>query len=145
MSEYLADPSLLMTLLMVVSATAAAGLVMLYLSWRKNRQSEENVIATSEWQPTGKIDFYCAEVPEGGDKTPASFLLRVEEYRTVESISGVEHTEIRWRKAILSEAKSVLVVHQNATDTGTKGHQVSRLVRVAAGAIVTPARASHAS
>jgi hypothetical protein len=36
--------------------------------------------------------------------------LRVEDFHTVESISGVEHVEIRWRNATLAEAKSVVVV-----------------------------------
>jgi hypothetical protein len=56
------------------------------------------------------------------DKVPASFLLRVEDYRTVESISGVEHVEIRWRNATLTEAKSVVAAHQNATNTRAKGY-----------------------
>lgn len=140
MSEYLADSNLLVILLLVVSAIAASGLMILYLSARKEKQPEESVVATSEWQSTGKIDFYCAEMPKEKE-TPASFLLRVEECRTVESISGVEHTEIRWRKAILSEAKSVLVVHQNATDTGTKGHP--RLLRMSAGTTVTHSRSTQ--
>jgi hypothetical protein len=46
--------------------------------------------------------------------------LRVEDFHTVESISGVEHVEIRWRNATLAEAKSVVVAHQNAADTGQK-------------------------
>jgi hypothetical protein len=92
------------------------------------KKLEESVMATSDWQPTGKIDFFCAETPKD-DKSPAAFLLRVEDCRTVESISGVEHTEIRWRNAALAEAKSVVVAHQNATDTGTKGYQIPRLVR----------------
>jgi len=126
--EVFTDTNALIALLVIVSAIAAAGLVMLYLFWRKQEQPEESIVVTSEWQPTGKIDFYCPEIPQD-DKAPAPFLLRVEEYRTVESISGVEHTEIRWRKAMLSEAKAVLVVHQNATDTRTKGQQIAKLVR----------------
>jgi hypothetical protein len=128
MLEYLADPSILATLLFVCSAIAAVALALLYLSWRKEKKPEEGVIVTSEWQPTSKIDFHCAETPKD-DKAPATFLLRVEDYRTVESISGVEHMEIRWRNATLAEAKSVVLAHQNATDTGTKGFQIPRLVR----------------
>jgi hypothetical protein len=141
MLEDLSDPNFLMSLLVVVSVLAASGFVMQYLSWRKNKKSEESIVATSEWQPTGKIDFYCSEMPKD-DVAPASFLLRVEEYRTVESISGVEHTEIRWRKAMLSEAKSVLHVHQNGTDTGTKGQQIPKLVHVSAAATAPQPRAS---
>jgi hypothetical protein len=121
MLEYV-DPTILGILLFAVSAIA---LVMLYLSSRKQNKPEEIVAATSEWQPTSKIDFHCAEIPKD-DKVPAAFLLRVEDYRTVESISGVEHVEIRWRNATLAEAKSVVVAHQNATDTGANGYQLPR-------------------
>jgi hypothetical protein len=129
MSEYLSDPNILGVLLFVLSAIAAIALVMmLYLLSLNKKKLEESVTATSDWQPTGKIDSYCAETPKD-EKSPASFLLRVEDCRTVESISGVEHTEIRWRNAALAEAKSVVIAHQNATDPGTKGYQIPRLVR----------------
>ena len=129
MSEYLSYPNILGVLLFVLLAIIAAiGLVMLYLFSRNKKKLEESVTATSDWQPTGKTDFYCAETPKD-EKSPASFLLRVEDCRTVESISGVEHTEIRWRNATLAEAKSVVVAYQNATDTETKGYQIPRLVR----------------
>ena len=36
-------------------------------------------------------------------------MLRVEETRVVNSPVGVEHREIRWRKATLDEAKAVMV------------------------------------
>ena len=127
MSEYLADPNILGILLFTLSAIAASTLLMLYL-YSRQEKPEECVTATSDWQPSGKIDFHCAEPPTD-DKAPAAFLLRVEDYRTVESISGVEHMEIRWRSANLAEAKSVVAAHQNATDTGTKGYQIPRLVR----------------
>jgi hypothetical protein len=128
MSEYLSDLNILGVLLFVLSAIAAIALVMLYLFSLNKKKLEESVTATSDWQPTGKIEFYCAETPKD-EKSPASFLLRVEDCRTVESISGVEHTEIRWRNAALAEAKSVVIAHQNATDPATKGYQIPRLVR----------------
>ena len=116
MSEYL-GPTTLWTLLALVAIAASAGL---FLSLRKETKS--NNIVTSEWQPTGKIDFHCVDTPKD-DKVPATFLLRVEDFRTVESISGVEHMEICWRNATLAEAKSVVVAHQSATDTPEKNHQ----------------------
>jgi hypothetical protein len=127
MSKYSADPNLLVALLLVVSAIAAFGLVMLYLSVRKQKQTQESAVVVNDWQPTGKVDFYCNETPKE-ESAPAPFLLRVEEYRTIESISGVEHTEVRWRRANLAEAKSVLLVHRNATDE-TKGSAMPKLVR----------------
>ena len=41
--------------------------------------------------------------------TPSGFTLQAEETRIVESLGGIEHREIRWRKATLDEAKTVLV------------------------------------
>jgi hypothetical protein len=105
---------------------AAAGFVMLYLWWREDKRPEEIVTATSEWQPTGKIDFH-AQLPQA-DKLPAVFVLRVEDYRSVESISGAERVEIRWRNATLTEAKA-LVAHQNAADPGAKLYEFPRQVR----------------
>ncbi len=55
-----------------------------------------------EWSATGRIDFVTAQ-SDGG------FILQVVETRTVDSIGGIEHREIRWRKATLDEAKTVLV------------------------------------
>src|SRR5262245_19339835 len=96
-----------------IIATAAS--VMFYLWWLKQKKLDEIVTVTGEWQPTGKIDFRCAELPQDHN-LPTLFVLRVEDYRTVESISGVEHVEIRWRNATLAEAKAVVVAHQNAAD-----------------------------
>jgi hypothetical protein len=112
--------------LAVIIAAAAVGI--LYLWWLKQQKPEEIVTVTSEWQPTGKIDFHCAELPQD-DKLPTAFLLRVEDYRTVESISGVEHVEIRWRNANLAEAKAVVVAHQNAADPEAKRYQFPRQVQ----------------
>jgi hypothetical protein len=120
MSEYLTDPRILWTLLVLA---AIAAIAVLYLAMRKEKKSKE--IVTSEWQPTGKIDFHCVDTPKD-DKVPSAFLLRVEDFRTVESISGVEHVEIRWRNATLAEAKSVVVAHQNAADTGAKVYQFAK-------------------
>src|SRR5919108_4371041 len=93
-------------LFLFVAAIAAAGLAMLYLSWRKEEKVQDIVATASEWRPTDKIDFHCAETPKD-DKVPAAFILQVEDYRTVETISGVQRVEIRWRNATLAEAKSV--------------------------------------
>jgi hypothetical protein len=42
-------------------------------------------------------------------QTGGEFVLQVEETRIINSPGGVEHREIRWRKATLDEAKMVLV------------------------------------
>ncbi|MGB6540862.1 MAG: hypothetical protein WBF03_08295 [Xanthobacteraceae bacterium] len=56
------------------------------------------------WTPTGRIDFIDRQ--SGGD-----FVLQVEDTRIADSASGVEHREIRWRKATLDEAKRVIVAY----------------------------------
>ena len=55
-----------------------------------------------EWVLTGRIDF--VDPHSAGD-----LVLQVEETRIVNSPSGVEHREIRWRRATLDEGKTVLV------------------------------------
>ena len=107
---------------------AAAASVMFYLWWLRQKNPEEMITVTGEWQPTGKIDFHCAELPQDHN-LPTLFVLRVEDYRTVESISGVEHVEIRWRNATLTEAKAVVVAHQNASDPDAKRYQFPKQVQ----------------
>jgi hypothetical protein len=116
------------TVLVVGAAASAIALGMPYLSWITEKNPEEIITATGEWQASGKIDFHCTEIPQD-EKVPATFVLRVEDYRTVESISGVEHVELRWRNATLAEAKSVVVAHQKTDETGARGYQVPKLVR----------------
>jgi hypothetical protein len=111
-------------LLMLLSVAAAIVFVAVFFSFRKPKISAANV---SEWQPSGKIDFHRIDKP-GPDGAPEAFLLMAEEYRTVESISGAEHTEISWRKATLAEAKSVVVCYQRAADPEAKSRQAPRLV-----------------
>jgi hypothetical protein len=46
------------------------------------------------------------------DRQPsADFVLQVEDTRIADSVGGVEHREIRWRKATLDEAKRVIVAY----------------------------------
>jgi hypothetical protein len=65
-------------------------------------KTELNAAAQNGWAPTGRIDF--VDPQSTGD-----FILQVEETRIVDTLGGVEHREIRWRKATLDEAKTVLV------------------------------------
>jgi hypothetical protein len=76
-----------------------------------------------DWTLTGRIDFADSEVV-------AELVLEVEEARISISPSGVEHCEIRWRRATLPDAKMVLESYhaqQNLamsatfTATGTAG------------------------
>jgi hypothetical protein len=127
MAEYLTDPNNLGVVLLLFSAIAAISLVVSIVLPRWNKKPDASVRTAGNWHLTGKIDFHCPETPRD-EKVPAAFLLRVEEHRSVESISGVEHVEIRWRNAALTEAKSVVIAHQSATDVGTKSLQIPRLV-----------------
>jgi hypothetical protein len=61
-----------------------------------------HTVAQNGWTPTGRIDF--VDPQSKGD-----FILQVEETRIVDSVGGIEHREIQWRKATLAEAKTVLV------------------------------------
>jgi hypothetical protein len=56
------------------------------------------------WSSTGRIDFVDPH-------SLANFILQVEDTRIAESVGGVEHREIRWRKATLEEAKRVIVAY----------------------------------
>jgi hypothetical protein len=64
--------------------------------------TKSNAAAQNGWAPTGRIDFVDPQ-------STSDFILQVEETRIVDTLGGVEHREIRWRKATLDEAKTVLV------------------------------------
>lgn len=125
MSQYL-DPSILGLLMLVASGIAAIALLSFYILPHLKKQPEEMGVATSDWQPTGKIDFHSPDLPKV-DNVPATLFLRVEDYRTFESASGVEHLQLRWRDATLAEAKSV-VVATNAKEATVKTYHPPKLV-----------------
>jgi hypothetical protein len=59
---------------------------------------------SKEWTLTGRLDFVDPH-------SAGEHVLQVEETRIVKSPGGVEHREIRWRKAALDETKMVLVFY----------------------------------
>ena len=79
------------------------GLLILLKPKSKHQPDKTSSVADSkEWVLTGRIDFI--------DPHSAGVLvLQVEETRIVNSPSGIEHREIRWRRATLDEGKMVLV------------------------------------
>lgn len=90
-------------------AAAAAVLVivvglLVLLKPKSKRQLNEAGSTTNNkgWVLTGRIDL--VDPLSNGE-----LVLQVEETQTVNSPGGVEHREIRWRKATLDEAKMVLV------------------------------------
>ncbi len=73
------------------------------------------------WRPTGRVDF------AGSSDTDAygDFLLQAEDTRIVHSIGGLEHHEIRWRKATLKEAKTVVkTYHENLQVLSSSGPSI---------------------
>lgn len=79
----------------------------------KRRRTIRDQQEKDGWTPTGRIDF----VDGGSD----NFILQAEDTQTVDSIGGVEHRQIRWRKATLDEARAVVAAYHarlNLTMTG---------------------------
>ena len=70
---------------------------------RSKRQAEKAAEGADQigWILTGRIDFTDPQ-------SVGALVLEVEETRISMSPSGVEHREIRWRRATLPEAKMVL-------------------------------------
>jgi hypothetical protein len=71
-------------------------------SKRQPNTASQAAIDSNEWGLTGRIDFV-------DPRSAGELVLQVEETRIVNSPSGVEHREIRWRRAALDEGKMVLV------------------------------------
>ena len=87
------------------AATVFVVAVGLFIAFKPklNRQPETATGAPDimEWTLTRRIDLTDPE-------SVGAFVLEVEESRISVSPSGVEHREIRWRRATLPEAKIVL-------------------------------------
>jgi hypothetical protein len=87
----------------------AAG-ILVVLVWvaatkfRNSKPSEAIPDQQDGWTPTGRIDFL-------NPQSMGNFILQAEDTRIIESLGGVEHREIRWRKATLDEAKTVVVAY----------------------------------
>ena len=69
---------------------------------KSHHKAQSNVARQNGWMATGRIDFVHPQ-------SSTEFILQVEETRIVDTMGGVEHREIRWRRATLDEAKTVLV------------------------------------
>jgi len=88
-----------------------AALVLVVLFWviaaykyYKSKPHEAIQDQQDDWTPTGRIDL-------SDPQSIGNFILQAEETRTIDSMGGVEHREIRWRKATLDEAKTVVVAY----------------------------------
>ena len=80
----------------------AAGLFIAFKAKTKRQPEKAADDADNmEWTVTRRIDF-------ADHQLAGAFVLQVEESRISKSQTGVEHREIRWRRATLPEAKMVL-------------------------------------
>ena len=77
-------------------------LVLLKPKSKRQPNTTGSAADNKEWVLTGRIDFVDPH-------SDGELVLQVEETRIVNSPGGVEHREIRWRRATLDEAKMVLV------------------------------------
>jgi hypothetical protein len=81
-------------------------------NFRRSKPQDEIHDKQNGWIPTGRIDFL--DPNETG-----SFVLQAEITRIVNSMGGMEHREIRWRKATLNEAKKVVVAYHAQLNLAT--------------------------
>lgn len=82
-------------------------LVVIFAAYNFAHKSKDNDAISGKqdgWSPTGRIDF-------SDPQSTGIFILRAEDSRTVDSIGGVGHREVRWRTATLDEAKDVVVAY----------------------------------
>jgi|SRR5262249_43874746 len=84
-----------------VSAVAVGLFIALKPKPKRQPETAADTADNTEWTPTRRIDLADPELA-------GSFVLEVEESRISTSPTGVEHREIRWRRATLPEAKMVL-------------------------------------
>jgi hypothetical protein len=84
-----------------------AALAMPYFYKSKSKPDDPIQDQQDGWTPTGRIDF---------TNSAGNFILQAEETRSNESLGGVEHRTIRWRRGTLDEAKRVVLeyhAHRN--------------------------------
>lgn len=87
---------------------------------RSDEPPVESFKPISEWRPTGHIDFANLkdeiDISQTRARKEGSFVLRVEDYRIIESmnIGGAKRLEYRWRRATLREAKIVASMHNRS-------------------------------
>jgi hypothetical protein len=79
------------------------GLLAAY-NYRKSAPRDPTPDQQDGWTATGRIDFL-------DPNSIGNFILQAEDTRIVDSMGGVEHRQIRWRKATLNEAKRVVVAY----------------------------------
>ena len=58
-----------------------------------------------DWARTGNIDFYVAALES---ESPQMLVLRIEEKKIIENAMGQDVAQLRWRLAVVEEAKEVV-------------------------------------
>ena len=85
----------------VVFIVAVGMFIALKPKLKRHPETTSTVSDKKDWTLTGRIDF-------ADSQAVGELVLEVEETRISMSPGGVEHREIRWRRATLPEAKMVL-------------------------------------
>ena len=98
----------------VVFIVAVGLFIALKPKLKRHPETTSTVSDKKDWTLTGRIDF-------ADSQAVAELVLEVEETRISISPSGVEHREIRWRRATLPEAKMVLEVLPCPTESRDVG------------------------
>jgi hypothetical protein len=101
--------------------------VLAALKFYKSKPYEPVQHKQDGWTPTGRVDFTDPE-------STGNFILHAEDTRIVDGIGGVDHREIRWRKATLDEAKTVVVAYHSQRNLAmTANFIVSSSIRPSSG------------
>jgi hypothetical protein len=95
---------------------AVLGLLLAYNA-RRTRIRETIPAQQDGWAATGRIDF--TGPTDADPDSIGNFLLQAEDTRVVKSVGGVDHREIRWRKATLNEAKKVVLAYHAQRNLAT--------------------------
>ncbi len=89
----------------------AVGLILVIKSKSKQQPEATTVADKKDWTLTGRMDFAASDAPAG-------LVLEVEETWTSLSPSGVEHRGLRWRRATLPEAKTIVEFYHAQRNLG---------------------------
>jgi hypothetical protein len=100
--------------LWLIAAVVVLALIGAFAAY-KSHKSKPHETAQHEqdgWAPTGRVDFIDPQ-------STGDYILQAEDTRIIDGIGGVEHREIRWRKATLDEAKTVVVAYHAQRNLAT--------------------------
>jgi hypothetical protein len=86
-----------------------------FLRPKPKPEKEIEKLGTGKWIPTGRIDLTDPQ-------SVGNFVLLAEDTRVVESSTGVEHRELRWRSATLDEAKRVVMAYHAQRNLSTRAN-----------------------